>query len=718
MAGPADKDHVFGDYSAFLKALLPQAQGFVCHDARGVVFWSEPPPEGSPPVTPPYREALAAVLTGTAAPGEECRLILGGNAAYVLRLEGEGGRRVGALTVLVERSARMPYAFVADLLAPALRSLQRELSLRFRLLEGQRKLQVQAAEERLLHQVEKILHQREPCETALGHIVGLCREQLGVAAAWLVIPGKQIAFVQGGDASEREVDLLCQSLLEETREPSYEHGSVIARGDLLWFAVHPRGQGTQGIFALSGWQQSEFSQRRLSRVARYVGSHIDSLLDRDYDELTGLMAWPVFEREVGAALREDGKGDHVAMSIDIDLLHVVNDTFGHDSGDEVMRRLAGLLRDVLAGHPVTRVTGDNFAALLRNTDPEAARKLGERICARFREHAYVRGDQTHRPTVSIGIAALDAGEDVNAALSTARVACQAAKDRGRGRVEIYQPADASIVQRVDDIQLVGYVRSAIENDRLALVAQQLMALKPGRVPHYYEVLVRLIDDSGQHVAPGEFMSAAERYQLMEELDRWVVDSTLAMIAKHGRHLRGTECRFAINLSGQSLGSDSFLPFAQQAIEKSGIPPDLVTFEITESVAVAKMQQAQSFMHTLKKLGCHFSLDDFGTGLSSFAYLKLFPVDTLKIDGSFIRDIPTNVVSQSVVAAIAEVARVMQLETVAEYVQDQDAVDLLRTLNISYAQGFFVGTTASLVSQIAGIDTLVASGSRHGLQTSA
>ena len=248
------------------------------------------------------------------------------------------------------------------------------------------------------------------------------------------------------------------------------------------------------------------------------------------------------------------------------------------------------------------------------------------------------------------------------------------------------------MRRLDDIQLVGYVRNAIENDRLALVAQQLMPLKPGRVPHYYEVLVRIVDDAGQHVPPGDFMSAAERYQLMEELDRWVVASdaqarspfTAGTCAAARPGSRST-CRARVS------AAMPFSPSPRPPIQRSGVPPDLMTFEITESVAVARMQQAQAFMHALKKIGCRFSLDDFGTGLSSFAYLKLFPVDTLKIDGSFIRDIATNVVSQSVVAAIAEVARVMQLETVAEYVQDQTAVDLLRNLNISYAQGYFVGT---------------------------
>jgi diguanylate cyclase (GGDEF)-like protein len=511
--------------------------------------------------------------------------------------------------------------------------------------------------------------------------------------------------------------MLGDTLLEEAQEAGFDHNAVNERGDAVWLVVHPRGQETQGIFCLQGVEQSAFSERRLARVARYVVSHIEAVLDREFDALTGLSAWPEFERDIVAAAAADDWREHVALCLDIDQLHVINETFGREAGNEVLRRFAGVLREVLPGHSVSRVTGDSFAALLENTNAEVARGLGETICSRFREHAYVRGDQTHRPTVSIGVGPLAQGADATGALAHAQVACKAAKDRGRGRVEVYESADASIVRRMDDIQIVGYVRSAIENNRLALVGQQLMPLKPGRVPHYFEVLVRLVDDAGGHVAPGEFMSAAERYQLMEELDRWVVASTLDLLARHGRHLRGGEVRFAVNLSGQSLGSDAFLQFAESAVQRSGVAPDLITFEITESVAVARMQQAQVFMQALRRLGCHFSLDDFGTGLSSFSYLKLFPVDTLKIDGSFIRDISTNVVSQSVVAAITEVARVMQLETVAEYVQEQAALDLLRKLNISYAQGFFVGTTELLEEQIRRIDYVVASGT-HSVPSTA
>jgi len=701
MAGEAEKDEVFSDYAVFLKALLPPAQGFLYHDRGGRLFWSELPVDGAPELTDAYRAALATTLGGTSGKCNTTRLPLGNLVAVLLPLQGDAGRVIGALTVLLERSsAAMDGEFVRDVLGPALRSLQRELTLRFRVLDSQRKLQVQAAEERLLHQVEKILHDQRGCDAALRRLLALCQEHLGIEGVTLAIPEKRIALAQGDALSATEAELLSLRLLETATAPGFDPVEVQENDATLWVPVYRHARTVQGVLVLHGWQRSGFSRRRLARVARYVCSHIESLLERDYDPLTGLMAWPAFARELAAVADDDSCA---VMYLDFDRLHVLNDTFGREAGDEALTRFAALLREMLPGRSVTRVTGDHFAVLLPATALEQARQLGQEICDRVREDVYVRGDQTYRATVSIGVGPVTvAADDAADGLAAARVACQAAKDRGRARVEVYEPADLSIIRRADDIQLVGYVRNAIENNRLALMGQRLLPLKDGRMSHYFEVLVRIVDDDGQHMPPAEFISAAERYQLMEELDRWVVVNTLQLIAGAGSTLSGEHARFAINLSGQSLGSDSFLPFVETAIRRSGVAPELIAFEITESVAVAKMQQAQAFMHALKKIGCRFSLDDFGTGLSSFAYLKLFPVDTLKIDGSFIRDVTSNVVSQSVVAAIAEVARVMQLETVAEYVQDQAGLDLLRSLNISYAQGFVIGTAEPLQAQMAAI----------------
>ena len=251
----------------------------------------------------------------------------------------------------------------------------------------------------------------------------------------------------------------------------------------------------------------------------------------------------------------------------------------------------------------------------------------------------------------------DGGENLTDALAVGHVERQsvAARDRqfglhpGRGRVEVYQSADTSIVRRLDDINQVGSIRNAIESERMVLYAQPIKPLTRGDQTQYFEVLVRMLNIAGDPVEPAEFLSAAERYQLMQELDRWVVATAIKTLKKQDYHAT----RFAINLAGQSLGNDQFLDFVQSELQGSSIAPNRLCFEITETVAVANLQKAQLFIKVLKDLGCKFSLDDFGTGLSSFAYLKLFPVDELKIDGSFVRDLTTNEVSRSMVAAIAE-----------------------------------------------------------------
>jgi diguanylate cyclase (GGDEF)-like protein len=696
MEARPEKDQVLGDYAALLKALLPQALGFLYHSENGRPIWAAPPPRPVP-LGDVYETALASVLRSETRAGTGARIGLSGANAFIVRLASDRQHPLGALTVLVDSALPdLPYDQLIDRIWPALRSLQRELSLRFRVLDGYRKLNVQAAEEKLLHEVETAVHQRLSCDDALKRILELCEKYLEVRGLMLVIPDKRIRLVRGAAISQQEADLLCENLLQQANRAPDETGPGQG-SDLVWLPIQHSGRRPEGIFALSAWQQADFSLRRRSRVVRYIVSHIEYVLDRDYDALTGLMAWPVFERELAACKDDD---EHTIAYFNIDQLHVVNDTFGPEAGDEILTRFAALVRDIFPEQPVTRITGDNFAALLRNVDITAARKLSEQVCARFREIVYVRGDQTHRPSVSIGLGPLSVDSETGGgALAPAQVACKAAKERGRGRVEVYESSDASIIRRLDDIQLVGYVSNAIENNRLVLMGQPILALKSGRTAHYYEVLVRMLGDDGGHVSPADFMKAAERYQLMEELDRWVVTNTFQLIAANAQEIRRHAPRFAVNLSGQSLGNDGFLAFVQEQLALSGVSPDMITFEITESVAVARMQQAQAFMHALKKIGCKFSLDDFGTGLSSFAYLKLFPVDTLKIDGSFVRDIATNLVSQSVVAAIAEVARVMQLETVAEYVQDDVALGLLRDLGITYAQGYLVGAPELLTEKL-------------------
>lgn len=693
------KDQVLDDYGILLRALLPQAAGFHCHSRDGATLWETPPPAPLRLDRNAQRQLLELLQDPAPRPA---RLEVGAGAAYLVPLHNDKAEPLGVLTIVVAGPENSLSAEACiEVVRPVLRTLERELTLRLKLLEGYRKLHVQAAEEHLLHEVERALHGATDCQAGLVQILTLCRHYLEVDSAVLLIPGRDIAIFQGDRLTRNEVELLIEGAASWTTgdgdgTPAVDqwHGD-----DLYTVSIQRADQGPIGILALAGWKSLGFSQRRRSRVARYVASHVETLLERSFDRLTGLMAWPAFEALLSAASQSADDGDHALLYLDIDRLHVANDTLGRETGDRILTGFAAILVEELAGHPVTRITADSFAALLMDTGLDTARERAERIAGRFRQLEFGRAERSYRPSVSIGIGTLAADDGQGGPLAIAKVACDAAKDRGRDRVEVYQSEDHSLIQRFDDIQLVSFVRNAIDRGRLVLLGQPIVAVKAGSGHPYFEVLVRMLDDDNRQVSPAEFLSAAERYQLMEDLDQWVVATTLAVLAPQREALSRAGAKFAINLSGQSLGSEQFLPFVQAQIAASGVPPDILCFEITESVAVANLQRAQAFMHTLRRTGCSFSLDDFGTGLSSFAYLKLFPVSTLKIDGSFVRDLTTNVVSQSVVAAISEVARVMQLETVAEFVETREGLDLLGKLGISWAQGYLLGEPACLAERV-------------------
>jgi EAL domain-containing protein (putative c-di-GMP-specific phosphodiesterase class I) len=310
--------------------------------------------------------------------------------------------------------------------------------------------------------------------------------------------------------------------------------------------------------------------------------------------------------------------------------------------------------------------------------------------------------------MSIGIAEYDrASGDGGNALTTARMACEAAQEHGSDRIEIFGEGNRSVVRRYDDMQLVAEIQQALDGNEFELLAQPICCLNTDCANLSFEILLRMEDGEGGRVETDAFFSAAERYRMMPQIDRWVVSTSIAKLAAVRKHIAGMNATFAMNLSGQSLGDDDFLEFIEQEIERSDLPASCLCFEITESAAVSNMKKAQSFIDRLRQRGCRISLDDFGAGLSSFAYLKNFSVDTLKIDGGFIRDITENRISESMVAAITQVAKVMELKTVAEYVETEETRKLISELGVDFAQGHLIGkpvTLDSVLSDLSGLSS--------------
>jgi diguanylate cyclase (GGDEF)-like protein len=405
-----------------------------------------------------------------------------------------------------------------------------------------------------------------------------------------------------------------------------------------------------------------------------------------------------FERQAAALLASATSAQtHIIFYLDIDRLHVINETFGMHVGDDVIVSVAECMAKSLpAGALSARISGDRLAALVPNSDMDAAAVVAEKIRASAAAIVPRAGQGSFEVSVCLGVAPIGRSDNPLAhALATAEIACKAAKDRGRNRVEMFQDSDQSIIRRHTDILVIGQLRDALSNDSFRMDAQPILPLRCNYGRPRFELLIRMLGDRGEIIPPGKFISAAERYQLMPTVDRWVVRRACELLGQHSASVGEDIARFAINLSGQSLQDESFLPFVIDQIKASRLQPGVLCFELTETATIGNLLKAQNFMRSLQDLGCQFALDDFGTGVSSLAYLKDLSVNYLKIDGSFVRDAITNSRSESMIKAIAQLAKVMGMETIAEYVETDMLRARMADLGVDYGQGFAMGRAQPL-----------------------
>jgi diguanylate cyclase (GGDEF)-like protein/PAS domain S-box-containing protein len=413
-----------------------------------------------------------------------------------------------------------------------------------------------------------------------------------------------------------------------------------------------------------------------------------------HDALTGLCNRNEFERRLALMLdhaRQHGR-EHALCYLDLDQFKIVNDTCGHHAGDEVLRQLAPLLKTRLRERDtLARLGGDEFGVLLGECPLDEALPIAQALRGLVQDFRFVWQERTFRLGVSIGLVPISA-QSANLAnlLSAADSACYAAKDRGRNRVHVYAPGDDALDRWRTEMHWVNRLQEACAMDRLRLYYQPIVPLGAGNPSGTHgEILLRLLDEDGQILLPGVFIPAAERYHRMIEIDRWVVRTLFAALRGAAPGALATDC-YSLNLSGQSLSSAGFLDFVSEQIEAGGIAPDRITLEITETAAISNLDTAGHFIATLKAKGCCFALDDFGSGLSSFAYLKGLSVDFLKIDGRFVRDMVTDPIDHAMVEAIQRVATIMGIKTIAESVENEATLEQLREIGVDYAQGYATG----------------------------
>jgi diguanylate cyclase (GGDEF)-like protein/PAS domain S-box-containing protein len=424
-----------------------------------------------------------------------------------------------------------------------------------------------------------------------------------------------------------------------------------------------------------------------------------------HDALTGLANRREFEARLEKALDRLSRepGAHSLMFLDLDQFKVVNDTCGHAAGDQLLKQMSDLLQENLRTQNLrtqnlqthdllARLGGDEFGVLLEDCDANSAAAVAEHLRLAVQELRFVWNGCVFNISVSIGLVHVAEAGTIEETLRAADMACYMAKEKGRNRVQTYYPSDSELVQRVEEMTWVQRIRNGLDEQRFCLFAQEIRALNKDEPHHsHIELLLRLRDEDGKLIQPGSFMPAAERYGLMPLIDRWVVRNAFALIASRlsaSEPARLSSC--AINLSGATFGDNDFVDYVRRQFEIHQVPPGMICFEITETSAITNLPSAKQFIQALKRLGCRFSLDDFGTGMSSFSYLKHLPVDIIKIDGSFVTGMLNSKIDRAMIEMIVHIARVMGKSTVAEFVESNEILEALREIGVDYAQGYAIG----------------------------
>jgi len=504
------------------------------------------------------------------------------------------------------------------------------------------------------------------------------------------------------DASGRPIDEIFRGFHEETCEPLENPLAVAIRRSRSIKSVRPtllirrdgnelyientaspirdgKGVATGGVLVFHDVSESRELNRRLS----YHASH---------DILTGLVNRAEFENRLERALKsaKARETSYALCYLDLDQFKIVNDSCGHQAGDALLGQLGALLKSKIRWRDtLARLGGDEFGVLLESCNLDQAMETAEQLRVAVGDFKFMWDDRSFRLGVSIGVVPITAGnEDVASLLSAADSACAAAKEAGRNRIHSFEENDIDLQRRRREQQWAARISNALEENRFELYRQTIQPLQRPEEGAHYEILLRMRDETGGIIAPGLFIEAAERFSLTPRIDRWVITNAFRwLVSEADERERLALC--SINLSGQSVGDDKFLPFVIEQFQTSGLDATKICFEITETAAIASYSQANRFINALKELGCKFALDDFGTGLSSFGYLKHFPVDFLKIDGSFVKEILHDPIDREMVRSINEIGHLTGKQTIAEFAENEEIITMLKGMGVDYAQGYGV-----------------------------
>ncbi len=696
-------------YAQLVRSLLPRASALCLFDAAGKLLWSS--------VASTNPELFALVLQGIAhfdaqegarqsdTIGQHCALP-DEAPAYLFWLRDERGALASVVAVVCNRLANdanvLPFSYVHDHLRPALELLRRDLLARADIEKLNEHLTARDKDLELLLSVTGS-HPQASGSDDLQSLLSNAAGHLKCVLAGIVVPDKGLTLTwpESGDITiltRTQKQLL--AITQTRRDPlvinriATQAGQVAIPYRILACPLRQGSGRTSGVLALFRRLDAPEFVGRDVHLADLLARRVAASIETSYDTLSGLLTRSALEQRVKLMFVEPETRSRrwSLLYVDIDELHVINENFGMHVGDQAIAQIGDLLRKHLPTNSVAaRISGDRFAVAMPSDIDEAA-MFGEGLREGVTRLSTAGVDARFRLSISIGVTPFNGRDDAEfgRSLAEAETACKAAKDRGRNRLETFQENDVSIIRRFTDINVATDVRAALAENRLRLEAQLIAPfVDDGTTRPHYEMLLRMLDPEGNTIGPDRFLSAALRYQMMPTIDRWVISTVIELLRPHRELLLHAPVVFTINFSGQSLHDDEFADYVIRSIENSRINPAVFCFELTESAAVASINDAEKLMQRLRKLGCGVALDDFGTGLSSLSYLRSMPVSILKIDGSFVRDILKDERAESMVRAIAQLARAMNITTVAEYVETEEIRTRIRALGVDYGQGFAI-----------------------------
>ena len=591
-------------------------------------------------------------------------------------------------------------------LKPLLDCIHRDLAASIPARSREQTLTERSAELEWLFKVTSNLKGAVDDRKVLSELLGAATARLKSALGVLYVPNKRLTI-------KSETDKANAGALLEAWSQTREHlmtwvqrqnrplviNSVAGEGGkrprcklLCVPVVRESGVVTGALAFYNPPRATSYSGRQVF-LARHIGRQAASIVEAQFDLMTGLYTRSGLDQMYASAPDGDGSIESSVIYLDIDHMHVANELHGFEFGNELIVRVADLLSSPRLPDDslVARISADRFVIVLPGVTSLEAMPIAQTLQSTAAGLTIGPAKDTFEVSISCGVAALLPMPDGLArAIAAAELACKTAKNHGRNRVELYAVEDSSMMRRHGDALAVGQLRSALKADRMLLYAQRIEPLQDSELPGGYELLLRLRDVDGSLVSPGPLIVAAQRYQLLPTIDRWVTQRALQMLAPYRGMLNTRGLTMSINVSGQSIGDETFIQQFAEHLAAARLPRDCITVELTEQAAITNLARAKLMVTRLGSLGCQFALDDFGTGANSLAYLKALQVNRVKIDGSFVRDILTDRNSKATIRAIVGLAKGMGIETVAEFVESEAIAREVRRLGVSYAQGYAYG----------------------------